>query len=304
MSKPKIGLALGGGGARGLAHIGVLKVLERERFPFTCIVGSSMGAIVGGLYAVTRNAGRVEETVTNFINSPQFQKLGLQAFTRPDPSVPHARLDHFLTSLKLRLAAARGLRHLSVIPEDAAEEMFAFGPADTAIETLPVHFAAVATDLLSGAEVLLDRGSLLRALRASSAIPGIFPPVRIGRQLLIDGSASDSVPADLVRSLGAHVTVAVNVTKCIRQAPRLRNALDVLYRADEISTWHLTQQRLQSADFIIKPRVNTFSWANFKRFRELIRRGEVAAEQALDDLWRLYEKRMEAARTHKRRVPL
>ncbi len=287
----KIGLALGGGGARGLAHIGVLKVLQSDHFPFHCIVGSSMGAIVGGLFSRFGSAQAVEEKVVRFFESPLFKHIGLQAFAKTENESPHDRLDHVLTNLKLRLSFMRVFRQPSLLSEGEVQEMFTSQMDDTPLETLPLRFGAVATDLLSGREIVLWQGSFLRALQASSAIPGIFPPVKHNGYLLIDGGASDSIPVEVVDHLGADLVIGINVTKCIRQRPKLTNALRILYRADEIATWHLTQERLRAADFVIKPRVNRISWANFKRYRDIIRRGEEAAREALPHLWTLLEKK-------------
>ena len=274
-----------------MAHIGVLKVLQANHFPFHCIVGSSMGAIVGGLFARFGNASAVEETVVRFLQSPLFEKIGLQAFSNSDENTVHDRLDHLFTNLKLRLSFMRVFKKESILDPADVEEMFTSQIEDSLIEKLPLRFGAVATDLLSGRDVLLEQGSLIRALQASSAIPGIFPPLKYNGYLLVDGGASDSIPADIVDNLGADVVVAVNVTKCIRQRPKLNNALRILYRTDEIATWLLTQERLRASDFVIKPRVNRISWANFKRHAEIIRRGEEAAREALPHLWHLVEKK-------------
>ena len=169
--------------------------------------------------------------------------------------------------------------------------MFHFEIEDTHIENLPIRFGAVATDLFSGREIVLEKGSLIQALKASSAIPGIFPPLQHNGYLLVDGGASDSIPVEVVDNLGADIVIGINVTKCIRQRPKLNNALRILYRTDEIATWHLTQERLRAADFVIKPRVNRISWANFKRYSEIIRRGEQAAKEALPKLWEMFEEK-------------
>ena len=286
----KIGLALGGGGARGLAHIGVLKVLQRENIPISCIVGSSMGAIVGGLFAHLQSVEAVEERIVRFLQSKEFLHMGIEVFARPAAEFRHQHLDHLFTNLKMRFAFARAFRHPAIFDKERVDRIFAEQLEDVPIPSLKIHFGAIATDLVTGEEILLQWGSLRRALQASSAIPGIFPPVPWNGRLLIDGAASDSVPAGVVRQLGASIVVAVNVTKCIRQKPELKNALQILFRADEISSWHLTQERLREADLIIKPAVNRVSWANFKRHQELIRRGEISAEESLPHLRAMIER--------------
>jgi len=281
----KIGLALGGGGARGLAHIGVLKVFEREGIPVTCIAGSSIGAIVGGAYGLFGDAKVLEEFAYNFIEQPFFKKMSMEAI---DPSVGrHLRWrDHLTTMLKWRWSLVKGIMHPSIYDLEEFEKLFVEFDGAT-IESLPHTFCAIASDLRSGEEIAMDKGNLKTAIMASSAIPGIFPPIEFEGKLLVDGSASDSVPVHILKERGAEKVVAVNVTKCIRKVGDLSNALHILYRADEIASWHLTQERLRGADFLIRPSVGRISWANFKQARRIIALGEQAAENMLPHVERL-----------------
>ncbi|RME01576.1 MAG: patatin [Calditrichaeota bacterium] len=279
----KLGLALGGGGARGLAHIGVLKVLEKEGVPINCIVGSSMGAIIGGAYAYLQDARAVEELAINFIERPIFQELDLLQFMAMDENLKLSRLDHLLTHLKIQLSFLKTFNHPSIFGKEIVEQLFEPYP-ETKIETLPVQFTAIATDLRTGEEIFMDSGSLKQAILASSAIPGVFPPVPRGRSLLIDGNASDSVPVHVLKERGAECVVAVDVTKDIRKIGPLTNALHILYRADEIVSYHLTQKRLHGADLIIRPAGRKISWANFKHVRKIIHQGEQAAQKMLAEI--------------------
>lgn len=285
----KIGLALGGGGARGLAHIGVLKVLKRENIPLSCIVGCSSGAIIGAAFALFQDAQKIEDLTFQWIASPLFKEMGLEIFAEQDRSDKNHRLDDFVTYMKIRFSFLKALNNPAIFEPDAIEQFFEIFDG-VQLEKLPVRFAAIATDLISGDEVVLKKGNLKTALMASSAIPGIFPPVPMGKRLLVDGATSDSVPVQVVRQHGAEKVIAVDVTKCIRKIGPLSNALYILYRSDEIATYHLTQERLEGADLIIRPAVRKISWANFKQAKKLIKHGERATEKMLPDILRLVEK--------------
>jgi len=281
----KIGLALGGGGARGLAHIGVLRVLEREGIPLSCIAGSSMGAIIGGAYAYWQNSDAVEEFIKELIEQSSFQNI-LHHLSYLFGESGHEHKESFFTYLKSRLSLLKAINNNALLDNQTVKAIFEFF-TDKAIENLPLKFCAIATDLLSGQEIVLDKGSLKKALMASSAIPVIFPPVEQDGCLLVDGSTSDSVPVHILKERGANRVVAVNVTKCIRKIVPLSNAMHIMYRADEIATFHLTMERLAGADFVIRPNVGGILWYNFRKYKDIIALGEQATKEALPDIKRL-----------------
>lgn len=281
----KVGYALGGGGARGLAHIGIIKILEREGFDLECIGGASIGAVVGGTYALTRDARHVEEIARELIQNPYFRHLNRNSLDYFRCSARN-RIDNFFTYLKIQVPLIKGIRHISVYDLESFEKIFDF-ISDTEIENLKTKFCAIASDLISGQEVVLDHGSLKKAMMASAAIPAIFPPIEMNGRLLIDGSTSDSVPVHILRERGAKRIIAVNVSKCVRKKGFLSNTLDILYRSDEIASYHLTQERLSGADIIIRPDVGGINWANFDKISEIIALGEKAAEGSLPEIEKL-----------------
>ena len=282
----KLGLALGGGGARGLAHIGVLKVLDAERIKISAITGCSMGALVGGLYAYYGNAQQVEEFTLRVIRDSTFNRLGIDKLgdnaKKPDKNY----FEQFVAFIGTRLRALKSLGNPSYFDESIAGEFFDIIP-DVPIESLRVSFSAIATDLLSGEEVNFAEGSLRNALRASSAIPGIFPPVSYDRYLLVDGSASESVPAGKVRELGADRIVAVDVMRSLKIVGQTQKIIDILYRTEDITSYHLSVVRLKEADLVIRPQVRELSWADFDKVEEIIAAGERAARQSLGDIKKL-----------------
>jgi len=282
----KIGLALGGGGARGLAHIGILKVFQQEKIPIYQITGSSIGALIGGLFAAFKEAGMVEQFVKDFIHRPVFNELDIQIFNAMDREKAEKHFNDYLNNLKMYFSFLKTLNTVSIYNEELITKMFEEYP-DLPIEKLPLRFAAIATDLISGREIALTEGSLKQAVMASSAIPGIFPPVKIDRLRLVDGSTSDSIPVQVVKGQGAQFVFAVDVGKCVEDLGPLNNGLQIIYRAEDIVTYHLTQERLATADLVIRPRVRHFSWAAVNRFGEIIAAGEQAAREALPQIERI-----------------
>ena len=180
---PKIALVLGGGAARGFAHVGVIRVLEQEQVPIDMIVGTSVGSLIGAIYAYDVNSFELEWS----------------AFTLERDDV----FDYDLRTVLSGMGAAKG---------DKLEEFVRAKVPTVNIEDLKIPFAAVATDLNRGARVVLDRGPVARAVRASCAIPGVFPPVEHQGSLLVDGGVLDNIPASVARERGADIVIAVDIS--------------------------------------------------------------------------------------------
>ncbi|NOX19484.1 MAG: patatin-like phospholipase family protein [Chlorobi bacterium] len=282
----KLGLALGGGGARGLAHIGVLKALEREGIEVAAITGCSMGAIIGGLYAYYGDAAKVEEHVFTTLNNPVFKELPLDELKEDKGASDKGYFDQFWDYIGFRLQAIKSLSSISFFDEKTTMEVFARLP-NADIENLKIKFSAIATDLLSGKEINFTKGDMRKVLCASAAIPGIFPPVQIKDYYLIDGSASESVPVGKVREIGADRVLAVDVTRCIKRVRKPVNIVDVLNRAGDISSFHLSKSRLKEADLIINPEVRKLTWADFDKAKLIIKKGEKAVYENIEEIRKL-----------------
>ncbi len=281
-----LGLALGGGGARGLAHIGVLKTLEKANIEIYAITGCSMGSVIGSLYAHYGSAEKVENVMLEAIDKVNLEELGIpQDNGKKDASF----WDSFVNELKFRYNVVRSLQDLSLIHEESAKKIFEIIP-DIDIKELKIKFSAIATDLISGCEVNIADGNLRSAVKASSAIPGIFPPVRRGEMYFVDGSASESVPAGKVRELGADRVLAVDVSHELKTEDEPKNVLEILYRTEDITSYHLSKERLKEADLVISPDVHKLTWAEFKKAKEIIAEGEKAAEKMLPEIQRLMER--------------
>lgn len=280
--KLKVGLALGGGGARGLAHIGVLKVLKRENIPIDLIVGTSMGAIIGAAYALKKDISTLEKIIEKYSKIGIFNiNLSLSEKEKKDKPYFIKKMSDFLKkvyafNLELRREYLNDGEDLKKIINDlVGDKVF----ADTKIP-----FAAVAADLIKGEKVILNQGKLFNAILASTSIPGIFPPIRLEGKILVDGGIVDVVPIEAARSLGANFIIAVNVSPTLKKRFEFSNAIEILFRSDSITFNELIKLQLSSADLVINPKVGRFHWSNFSKPEKCIREGEIAAQNVLSEL--------------------
>lgn len=280
----RFGVALGSGGARGLAHVGVLSVLEENGIEPHCISGTSMGAIVGALYADLLDADEVAHRIQIFTEDPQF-KANWEPFLDTEP--PEETASFFQG---LRRSIHRKFLNLKTFtaPSQQSEEPLLeplkrmFG--DRSIEELKLPFAAVAVDLLSGEPRVFRNGNLVEALYASGAIPGIFPPLSIDGQLLIDGGGAYRVPVSVCRSLGADFVLAADIPSFAPEKEDYKTGLEIMMRMDQITRSRLNKFVLREADFVVRPDVGPFHWAQFHAFTEIRGAGEAAMRDALSEL--------------------
>lgn len=258
MSLPKIGLALGAGAARGLAHLGVLRVLEKYKIPIDFIAGSSMGALIGCLYA----CGLDPDFMIKFANQ-------LQAKSWVDLCMPRSGL----------------------ISGKKVEVMLKTLTRDREFEDLRLPFAAVATDIERGEPVVLRSGKLAAAVRASISIPVIFKPVRLENRLLVDGAVVDRVPISVVKEMGADLVIAVDVNKFVTFQP-VKNIFDVMFQTLDIMEKKILSTNLLDADVLIRPKVGHIGLAHFYRVDELVEQGELAAEAVMSNLGHILRRQM------------
>src|ERR1700684_2600482 len=211
--RPRICLVLSGGGARGMAHIGVLKVLEELRIPIDCIAGTSMGAVVGGLYASGMSAREIEATM----RSVDWQEAFHDAPPRRDLAFRRKQDDrNFLVRLPLglqhhKILLPKGFIQGQNLQETLRQLTLPFSNT-TNFDQLPTPFRAVATDLESGEAVLLDRGDLSIAMRASMSAPGVFAPVDYRGRLLVDGGLAENLPINVARAMNADILIVSDVS--------------------------------------------------------------------------------------------
>ena len=304
-SRPRIGLVLGGGGARGAAHIGVLKVLEELRIPVDYIAGTSMGSIVGGLYATGMSPEEIETEVLAmdwddlFNDYPSREELSFRRKRDDDFYAFKAKPGFNAGKVELPLAFIRGQKM------DLALNRLTLPMVEvTAFDHLPIPFRAVATDIETGKEVVLGSGSLAKSIRASMAVPAAFDPVEIDGRLLVDGGLANNVPVSVARDMGAEVLIVVDVGSGLFSRDQIGNALAVTGQlANFLFTLNTEQQMklLGPRDVLMRPQLGDIGGGSFDRADEAIGPGEDAARAASDALRRYSVTEAEFARHLERR---
>jgi NTE family protein len=288
MRRPKkIGLALGGGGARGLAHIGVMKVLEKEDITPDIIVGTSIGAIVGGAFASGMKIEELEEKAELFLKSDLYQTSELKAMGDAESGAEQRLSKRIQSYFMTKIRLAQALYKPSILQIDEMQEFVNFFVPDIQIEETIIPFRAVATDLRNGECVILKKGSLRRSVLASSAVPGALPPVEINGRQLSDGGIICNVPVQYLREEGVHEVIAIVVDRDITLCSELQTAVDIYVRAGEIQGFHLEKYNLENVDIVIRPQIGNIHWTDFSRSKELVFLGETAARSRLPEIRRL-----------------
>lgn len=281
-ARPKTCLVLSGGGARGFTHVGVIKVLERLRVPIDCVVGTSMGSIVGGLYASGMSGAEIEAA---FLKT-DWSALGSEKVDRSRLGVTR-RADDYTYPLGLEMGvAADGVSLPSGVVsggkfEQLLQTLTAHVPESIHFDVLPLPFRTVATDLESGQEVVIQEGNLYEAIRASMSVPGLFSPIELNGRLMADGGLVKNLPVDVARKLGAQRVIAVNIGTPLTPRNELRSLLSVSQQMINILTeQNVTAQKalLGPQDVLISPDLAGFSFLDFARATELVRIGEDATK--------------------------
>jgi len=282
----RVGLALGGGGARGVSHIGVLKVLEEEKIPVDLLVGTSIGALFGGAYASGTKPDVLAAKLEAYLSSPEFQSSTIKAieaaYTREEVGLKE-KIERFLRN---RFFAVQALFKPGILSDEDFQPIIAHLIPDIQIEETDIPFRAVATDLNSGERIVFSQGSIRQAVIASCAVPGALQPFRDGEKLLADGGIICLVPCSVARQEGADVVIAVGVDRDIYSQDEFRTAMGVYIRASEIMGHALKEYELMDADIVIRPKVGNLHWSEFSHAWSLIEEGERAAREHLDAIRR------------------
>ena len=282
--RPRIALVLSGGGARGIAHLGVLKVLRENRIPIDFIVATSMGSIVGGGYA----AGRTPEEMEMLLNSADWARMFSDRPPRQDLSIRRKADDlRFIGRLELGIKRDGLVFPRGALGTQNLEEFLRLvsRPAGSArhLDDLPILFRAVATDLVTGEQVVLSDVPLPLAMRASMSIPGAFAPTHVGGRMLGDGGLVRNLPVEVARDMGADVIIAVNAGTSLFPREALSSAFGVAQQMINILTEQnvaISLKALRPGDILISPDLGEVSFMDFERHAELIARGEAAARQS------------------------
>ena len=264
--KSRVGLALSGGSARGLAHIGVLDVLHKEGIPIDMIAGTSAGAIMGAIYAAHLD--------TDIMPGYALEVTRKKLTPLIDPSLPRSGI---LKGKKIK------------------DLLTGFLGGDLDFKDLKIPFAAVATDIDTGEEIVINSGSVPDAIRASISLPGIFTVVKREGRYLVDGGLTTPLPVHVVKAMGADFIIAVNVNPDVTQrmgksykmrvaAHKEPNLVEIMMQSIYITTWSLAHNSLAEADIAIEPDLGNMTSNDFKLAGKMIYRGRVAAEKALPEI--------------------
>ncbi|MCU1772500.1 patatin-like phospholipase family protein [Pseudomonas sp. 13B_3.2_Bac1] len=276
--RPKVGLVLSGGAARGLAHIGVLKALEEQGIKIDAIAGTSMGAVVGGLYASGYKIDELEKLALNI----DWQQALSDAPPREDVPFRRKQDDRdFLVKQKLsfRDDGSLGLPLGVIQGQNLAlllESLLAHTSDTRDFDKLPIPFRAVATDIASGEKVVFRKGHLPQVIRASMSIPAVFAPVELDGRLLVDGGMTDNIPLDVARQMGVDVAIVVDIGTPLRNRKQLTTVVDVLNQSITLMTRRNSEEQLAAlkpTDVLIQPALAAFGVTDFGKAQEMIDAG-------------------------------
>lgn len=289
--RPKIGLALSGGGARGAAHVGVLRVLEELRIPVDYIAGTSMGSIIGGLYASGMSPDQIEDAMAKMdwdnifndkpprVERPFRRKRDDDLYlVKAKPGFNEGVLTFpsgAIQGQKFDLALRQLVRHVSTVSD---------------FDELPIPYRAVASDIGTGRSVVLAGGDIALAMRASMAVPGAFAATEIDGRLLVDGGITNNLPVDVVRDMGADIVIAVDISTPLTVPENVRNVLQITAQLTSIMTRANAEIQIASLtqrDILIIPDLGTIGSGSFERAHEAVATGRVAAEARREELARL-----------------
>lgn len=282
----KIAVALGGGGVRGLANIGVLKALENNGLVPDIVTGTSMGAIVGAVYADTGSAAKTESIIKTYLSSEEFIKQTQSLSVSDDPY--KGWMEKLFDTAKKGYFFYRFLMRESIVSQGVFQELDRLVP-DKRFGELKLRFACIALDLVSGLPEIFHDGELRPAVRASSAVPGMMPPVPIRSGMYVDGGWAESVPVTPAVFLGADFIIASDVTRDITSidyASQMKSSMDILQRANDITRALMNTYRTRGADFVLHPDIGDAPWSAFDNIEGYIASGYECAQKGMPALRR------------------
>ena len=285
--RPRIGVVLSGGGARGLAHVGVLEILEELRVPVDLVAGTSMGAIVGGLYA----SGLPPDSLRRVVDDLDWEQILADTPPRVSLDFPR-RADQRRYSVELEIGLTRegpllppGLISGQDLGLLLRRRTLPVAPVED-FSRLPVPYSAVATDIATGERVVLDHGDLVRAMRASMAIPIVFSPVEVEGRLLVDGGLVDNLPVERARDMGADVVIAVDVSPPLLDLAELRSVLGISEQLVNLMSRENLDRQAALADLVLELELEGTGIFDFREADSIIARGETATRSHSEELSR------------------
>jgi NTE family protein len=289
MSYKPITLALGGGGARGISHLGVIDGLGDAKFHIGRVVGVSIGSLAGAMYAFNPDIKKTIGKALGYLLSDTFQKhqetlFGARRDSDENTGGVFSWYSQVMRYLRANRTWHRAVTRPSLLPSAIMQDVVTNLLPDADIADAKIPLSILAVDLHSGHQVVLERGSVREAVRASAAIPGIFPPVKWNQMLLADLGTFCSLPTVIAQSYGNGLVVGVDVSSRVKHLANCDTALDVLMRMDEIGEALFRKHVTAAADFIIRPPVSHTEWFDFSHPEMLINQGRKAARQHSSEL--------------------
>lgn len=291
-SRKKVGLVLTGGGAKGFAHIGVLKVLEQAGVKVDYIGGTSMGAVVGGLYATGYSATQID----SIFHATNFDELLKDYIPRNSKSFYEKRNDEIYAislpfnkfSIGVPIALSKGMYNYNLLTKltHSVRHIRDFNK-------LPIPFLCIATDIETGEQLILNKGYLPQALLASSAFPTLFSPIEIDGKMLVDGGVTNNYPIDEVKKLGADIIIGVDVQDGLKGRNSLKEATKILVQISNLQMIEGMKEKIKKTDIYIQPDIKDYTVITFDKGEEIIKKGEDAALKVWDDLKKLALKQNE-----------
>ncbi len=287
-SRPRVGLALSGGGARGAAHIGVLRVLREQNVPVDCIAATSMGAIIGGLYASGMSLDEIEQAIDEI----DWDNVFVDSSYRADKTFRRKRDDdEFLIKLPVGFSDGKIKLPLGLVQGQKIDLVLSELTLPVALvddfDKLTIPFRAVAADIVTGEQVILGSGNLATAIRASMSIPAVMAPVLVDGRMLVDGGIAANLPISVVREMGADIVIAVDISTPLNSRDELDSVLSITSQLSGLLTRRnveLEISTLTEADIFIKPDLGNIKSGDFDRLREAISAGREAALENLNKL--------------------
>jgi NTE family protein len=279
--KPKWALVLMGGGSRGLAHIGILNVLQKNGLTPDIIVGTSMGAVIGGLFASGISPAKLKEIANDFNLNNFIERPNL-------PFIKKKSQINILDFLMLESYKSRLLKKLGLNREDKMEAYLRNLIGEVCIEELPVKFACNAVDLISGREIIFENGKLYKALRATMSLPILFEPTKIDNMLLLDGGVLNNAPVGIARNLDAHKVILVDVHKDIKEVPteEIKNTFQLLHRMVETMVAYTTEDKINRADLVIRIDLEMDA-LDYSDYLRIVETGENIGNENIDKIKKL-----------------
>jgi len=286
--RPKIGLVLSGGGAKGFAHVGALKVIEEAGIPVDFITGTSVGSIVGGLYAVGYDASMLEDIIKN----QNWEELLSNAHKREYiPAITKEEQSRYLISLPIetkKITIPSGLLNGQNVMELFSYLIYGYHDVND-FSKLPVPFECIAADIATGEEIVLKKGYLPKAIRASMAVPAAIAACEIDGRMLVDGGIVNNFPVDRCREMGADIIIGIDIQDDLLTKDKIKSIPDVISQLSSLMSIERSEKNRKNVNILIKPDISGYSATSFDTESAIVlmKRGEEAARKILPQLIRM-----------------